>query len=198
VGCQEATAARHFQLSWFLARGHTVAQVSATPAFGARWIEQSLARYNAAGPEARGDLRPAMLRKPELLAKRRDRLRAPPDGGPWSSRKGGRWPRNSASPRLCRSGAGARKAASSEKAKRAAPADCPERRRRGKRRRRSAGRSRNRGQTTRNRPASARHSIERRGNVSGVTMRGRGALPRRPPCRPCLCSRSRATAAKRV
>jgi hypothetical protein len=29
-----------------LARGHTVSQVSATTAFGERWIEQLLARYN--------------------------------------------------------------------------------------------------------------------------------------------------------
>ncbi|MGH6823634.1 MAG: helix-turn-helix domain-containing protein, partial [Methylocella sp.] len=57
VGCQDATASRHFQVIWLLARGHTVPQVSATTAFGARWIEQLLARYNAEGPEALGDLR---------------------------------------------------------------------------------------------------------------------------------------------
>ena len=57
VGCQDATASRHFQVIWLLARGHTVSQVSATTAFGERWIEQLLARYNAEGPEALGDLR---------------------------------------------------------------------------------------------------------------------------------------------
>jgi Winged helix-turn helix len=67
-----------------LARGHTVSQVSATTAFGERWIEQLLARYNAEGPEALGDLRrrngaTAMILKSELLAKLPDRLREPPE-----------------------------------------------------------------------------------------------------------------------
>ncbi len=97
VGCRDATASRHFQVIWLLARGHTIAQVSATTAFGERWIEQLLARYNADGPEALGDLRrrngtPATILKPELLAKLRDRLREPPpDGGLWSSRKVADW-----------------------------------------------------------------------------------------------------------
>src|SRR3984893_18212819 len=46
VGCQDATASRHFQVIWLLARGHTVSQVSATTAFGERCIEQLLAPYN--------------------------------------------------------------------------------------------------------------------------------------------------------
>ncbi|MGQ0443743.1 MAG: helix-turn-helix domain-containing protein, partial [Beijerinckiaceae bacterium] len=97
VGCRDATAARHFQAIWLLARGHTVSQVSATIAFGERWIEQLLVRYNAEGPEALGDLRrrngaSATILKPELLAKLRDRLREPPpDGGLWSSRKAADW-----------------------------------------------------------------------------------------------------------
>src|ERR1700730_204644 len=57
-GCQDATASGHFQVIWLLARGHTVSQVSATTAFGERWIEQLLARYNAEGPEALGDFAP--------------------------------------------------------------------------------------------------------------------------------------------
>ncbi|MGH6852580.1 MAG: helix-turn-helix domain-containing protein [Methylocella sp.] len=74
------------QAIWLLARGHTVSEVSAATAFGERWIEQLLARCNAKGPEALGDLRrrngaPATILKPELLAKLRDRLRAPPPGG---------------------------------------------------------------------------------------------------------------------
>jgi transposase len=97
VACQDATASRHFQVIWLLARGHTVSQVSATTAFGERWIEQLLARYNAEGPEALGDLRrrngaSATILKPELLAKLRDRLTEPPaDGGLWSSRKVADW-----------------------------------------------------------------------------------------------------------
>src|ERR1700740_3093419 len=75
VGCQDATTSRHFQVIWLLARGHTVSQVSATTAFGERWIEQLLARYNAEGAESLGDLRrrngaSATILRPDLLAKR--------------------------------------------------------------------------------------------------------------------------------
>jgi hypothetical protein len=45
VACGDATASRHFQAIWLLARGHTVSQVSAMTAFSERWIEQLLARY---------------------------------------------------------------------------------------------------------------------------------------------------------
>ena len=97
VRCQDATASRHFQVIWLLARGHAVSQVSTTTAFGERWIEQLLARYNAEGPEALGDLRrrnraTATILKPGLLDKLRLRLREPPpDGGLWSSRKVAAW-----------------------------------------------------------------------------------------------------------
>ena len=95
VRCQDAS--RHFQVIWLLARGHTVSQVSATTAFGERWIEQLLARYNAERPEALGDLRrrngaTATILKPELVARLRDRLGEPPaDGGLWSSSKVAAW-----------------------------------------------------------------------------------------------------------
>src|SRR4051794_21771999 len=56
-----------------------------------------LARYNAHGPQALGDLRrrngtsPSVLR-PDLLDKLKDRLRAPPpDGGLWTSPKVAAW-----------------------------------------------------------------------------------------------------------
>jgi transposase len=97
VGCQDVTASRHFQVIWLLARGHTISQVSETTTFGERWVEQLLARYNAEGPEALGDLRrrngaSATILKPELLAKPRARHRdPPPDGGLSSSRKVADW-----------------------------------------------------------------------------------------------------------
>jgi transposase len=97
VTSSDVTASRHFQVIWLLARGHTVSQAATTTAFGERWIEQLLARYNAEGPDALGDLRrrngatPTIL-KPELLAKLRDRLCDPPqDGGMWSSSKVAAW-----------------------------------------------------------------------------------------------------------
>src|SRR3954462_6128028 len=84
---RDPTATRHFQVIWLLARGHTIADVAAVTSFVPRWIEQLLARYNAHGPEALGDLRrrngsaPRVLR-PELLARLPERLATPPsDGG---------------------------------------------------------------------------------------------------------------------
>src|SRR3954465_10452853 len=94
---RDPTATRHFQVIWLLGRGHTIADVAAGTSFGPRWIEQLLARYNAHGPEALGDLRrrnggvPSVLR-PALLERLRARLEAPPpDGGLWSSRKVAAW-----------------------------------------------------------------------------------------------------------
>src|SRR4051795_13697037 len=94
---RDPTAVRHFQVIWLLARGHTIADVAAVTSFVPRWIEQLLARYNAHGPEALGDLRrrngsaPSVLR-PGLLERLRARLEAPPpDGGLWSSRKVAAW-----------------------------------------------------------------------------------------------------------
>src|SRR5215204_2173957 len=94
---RDPTAMRHFQVIWLLAQGHTTADVAAVTSFVPRWIEQLLARYNAHGPEALGDLRrrngsaPSVLR-PELLERLRARLEAPPpDGGLWSSRKVAAW-----------------------------------------------------------------------------------------------------------
>ena len=69
-----------------LARGHTIADVAAVTSFVPRWIEQLLARYNAHGPEALGDLRrrnggvPSVLR-PALLEPLRARLTQPPPMG---------------------------------------------------------------------------------------------------------------------
>src|SRR4030095_14803044 len=94
---RDPTATRHFQVIWLLARGHTIADVAAVTSFGRRWIEQLLARYNAHGPEALGDLRrrnggvPSVLR-PALLECLRARLtQPPPNGGLWSSRKVAAW-----------------------------------------------------------------------------------------------------------
>src|SRR3954471_310707 len=60
-------------------------------------VERLLARYNAQGPQALGDLRrrngtsPSVLR-PDLLDKLKDRLREPsPDGGLWTSPKVAAW-----------------------------------------------------------------------------------------------------------
>src|SRR5215208_3479122 len=90
--CTDVTAARHVQTIWLLAKGHHIAEVSATVSFARRWVERLLARYNAQGPQALGDLRyrngasPSVL-KPDRLDKLQDRLRAPPDGGLWTSPK---------------------------------------------------------------------------------------------------------------
>ena len=95
--CTDVTAARHVQTIWLLAKGHTIAEVAATVSFARRWVERLLARYNAQGPQALGDLRrrngtsPSVLR-PDLLEMLKDRLRAPPpDGGLWTSPKVAAW-----------------------------------------------------------------------------------------------------------
>src|SRR4051812_49872566 len=93
----DTRSARHVQAIWLLAKGHEVAEVAATTAFGVRWVEKLLARYNAGGPDALGDLRRrngtrATILKPELLDKLRLRLAGPPaDGGLWTSRKVAAW-----------------------------------------------------------------------------------------------------------
>ena len=93
----DTRSARHVQAIWLLAKGHEVAEVASTTAFGVRWVEKLLARYDAGGPDALGDLRrrngtrPTIL-KPELLDRLRLRLAGPPaDGGLWTSRKVAAW-----------------------------------------------------------------------------------------------------------
>src|SRR3954468_15078814 len=55
--CTDVTAARHLQTIWLLAKGHEMAEVAATVSYAPRWVERLLARYNAQGPQALGDLR---------------------------------------------------------------------------------------------------------------------------------------------
>ena len=93
VGCADPVEARHVQVIWLLAQGHTVGATSEVTSFGTRWIEQLLERYNASGPEAlangrrRNGLKPGLLTV-EVLEMVRVRLaEPPPDGGLWSSRK---------------------------------------------------------------------------------------------------------------
>lgn len=95
--CADARASRHYQTIWLLAQGHTIAEVSETTCFVPRWIEELLARYNALGPKALGDLRrhngarPSVL-KPELLEGLKVRLQEPPPGGGvWTSGKVANW-----------------------------------------------------------------------------------------------------------
>ena len=91
--CADPVEARHVQVIWLLAQGHTVGATSKVTAFGTRWIQQLLERYNASGPDAlangrrRNGLKPSLLTA-EVLAAVRLRLAEPaPDGGLWSSRK---------------------------------------------------------------------------------------------------------------
>ena len=86
VSSADVMEARHFQTIWLLAKGHSVGDVSEMTSFGRRWIEQLVARYNAEGPDALGDLRrrngaPARVLTPEVLAKLRVRLQEAPDDG---------------------------------------------------------------------------------------------------------------------
>ena len=97
VACSDARRSRHLQTIRLLAKGRSVAEVSAITAYGKRWIEQLRARYNADGLAALGDQRrgngtTATILTETVLAKLRERLRTPPDdGGVWSSRKVAAW-----------------------------------------------------------------------------------------------------------
>lgn len=95
--CADTTEARHVETIWLLAKGHEIAEVAATVAFGERWVERLLARYNERGPGALGDLRRengthARVLVPELLERLRVRLATPPPGGGvWTSAKAAGW-----------------------------------------------------------------------------------------------------------
>src|SRR3954471_20295222 len=73
-----------------------MAEVAATVSYAPRWVERLLARYNAHGPQALGDLRrrngtsPSILR-PDLLEKKARLREPPPDGGLWTGPKVARW-----------------------------------------------------------------------------------------------------------
>jgi transposase len=92
-GSTDATLARHYQVIWLLAQGHTVRETARLTGFVARWIDELLARYNRFGPSSLGDRRrgngakPSVL-TPEVLTMLRERLKtSPADGGVWTSRK---------------------------------------------------------------------------------------------------------------
>ncbi len=68
---KEATAARHYQAIWLLAKGHTVPAVAEMTSFGTRWLEQLLSRYNARGATALGDQRRHTGRAPRGAQQRR-------------------------------------------------------------------------------------------------------------------------------
>jgi len=92
-GSKDATLARHFQVIWLLAQGHTVAETAQLTGFVGRWVEELVARYNRFGPSSLGDRRrgngtkPRIL-TPEVLAMLRERVKSPPDdGGVWTAKK---------------------------------------------------------------------------------------------------------------
>ena len=45
--CTDVTAARHLQTIWLLAKGHEIAEVSATVSYARRWVEIPWARLVA-------------------------------------------------------------------------------------------------------------------------------------------------------
>jgi transposase len=92
-GSKEAMQARHFQVIWLLAQGHTVAETARLTGFVRRWVEELVVRYNRFGPSSLGDrrrgngARPTIL-TPEILGMLRERVKTPPDdGGVWTAKK---------------------------------------------------------------------------------------------------------------
>src|SRR3954451_1960175 len=77
--CTDATAARHVQTIWLLAKGHHIAEVAATVSFARRWVERLL---RATTPRACrrwatcgiGTAHAPSVLKPDLLDKLKDRL----------------------------------------------------------------------------------------------------------------------------
>ena len=65
--CADPVEARHVQVIWLLARGHTVGVTSKVTAFGRRWIQHLFQRYNAPGPDALANRRRHNGLKPSLL-----------------------------------------------------------------------------------------------------------------------------------
>jgi transposase len=92
-GSTDARRARHYQVIWLLAQGHTVRETARLTGFVARWIEELLVRYNRFGPASLGDRRrengaKATILTAAVLAMLRERLKSPPDdGGVWTSKK---------------------------------------------------------------------------------------------------------------
>jgi len=92
-GSTEARLARHCQVIWLLAQGHTVRETARLTGFVRRWVEELLARYNRFGPSSLGDRRrrngaKATILTPAVLAMLRERLESPPEeGGVWTSKK---------------------------------------------------------------------------------------------------------------
>ena len=48
-GSEDAMLARHFQVIWLLAQGHSVAETARLTGFVRRWVEELVVRYNRFG-----------------------------------------------------------------------------------------------------------------------------------------------------
>ena len=92
-GSKEGVLARHFQVIWLLAQGHSVAETARLSGFVRRWVEELVVRYNRFGPSSLGDRRrgngaPPTILTPEILAMLQERVQSPPDdGGVWTAKK---------------------------------------------------------------------------------------------------------------
>jgi transposase len=92
-GSEDARLARHWQVIWLLAQGHSVTETARLTGFVPRWVEELLVRYNRFGPSSLGDRRrgngaKATILTPAVLATLRERLKSlPEDGGVWTARK---------------------------------------------------------------------------------------------------------------
>src|SRR3954471_4922609 len=151
--CTDVTAARHLQTIWLLAKGHEIAEVAATVSYAQRWVERLLARYNAQGPQALGDLRrrngtsPSVLRPTCWRSSRLVCLSHPLTAacGPARRWRPG-WRANSGLLRSCPNAVGRRSRRSIGRCRSPAPAIRPPPRRRSGRRSKKAGAGRRRGE----------------------------------------------------
>ena len=139
---RDPTAARHFQVIWLLARGHTIADVAAVTSFVPRWMSDSSLATTHTGPRPWVTCAGAMEACRACCAPRfwsgcaRGSRRLRPMAA-WSSRKVAArpgWRANSGSPQSCPNAAGRRSRRSIGRCRSRARAIPPRPRRRSARR----------------------------------------------------------------
>ena len=93
----DPVARSHWQIIWLRAQGTPTAQVATATGYTQPWIRSLAHRYNAGGPAALGDRRPANpgdrpLLNPTQQAQLATRLEGPaPAGGRWTGPKVATW-----------------------------------------------------------------------------------------------------------
>lgn len=87
----------HFQALWLITQGYKQKEAGEVVGYSARWVQEIVKRYNAAGPDAMRDRRHEHRGVPRTLDEEGARAldealrKRPRDGGIWTSRKVAAW-----------------------------------------------------------------------------------------------------------